>query len=273
MGKIKSAYILPHPPIIVPGVGNGRERDAIRTIDAVKKVAKDIAADKPTTIILSSPHSPCFRDYVYLTDVKTLWGNFTGFGCPEIRLSFENNLELLSSLVEKAKKAGISAGSLSEEGKRNYRITDQLDHGAFVPLYFIEQEWKYFQLVLISTPFFPLKEIYAFGNCIRDAVCESDENVVYIASGDLSHRLTQDAPAGYHPKGREYDEYLVERLRTGDTEGLLQTGEDFIEQAGECGTRSFVMMLGALAGDNPKADVYSYEGPYGVGYLVAKAIF
>ncbi len=270
MGKILNGYILPHPPIIVPGIGRGREREASSTIEAVKQAAGEIGKDKPTTVILSTPHAPCFRDYVYILDSEILEGDFAAFGSPDIKLSFKNNRELAASIAEKASRSGINAGGLSESQKRQYGISDRVDHGALVPLCFIEKELERFRLVCISTPFLSFREIYEFGKCVRDAVGESDERVVYVASGDLSHRLTRDAPAGYNPKGREYDEALVDKVRRIDIEGLLETDLRLLEKAGECGTRSIVMMFGALDGMRLQSEVYSYEGPYGVGYLIAK---
>lgn len=42
-------------------------------------------------------------------------------------------------------------------------------------------------------------------------------------------------------------------------------------EAGECGLRSFSFLLGILEESkiNWKPEVLSYEGPFGVGYLVA----
>ena len=270
MGKILNGYILPHPPIIVPGIGRGREREAGATIEAVKRAAREIGKDKPTTVILSTPHAPCFRDYVYIPDAEILAGDFVPFGSPDIEFAFQNNTDLAEAIVEKAMFSGIDAGGLSEEQKRKYGISDRLDHGALVPLCFIEKELEEFRLICISTPFLSFRELYGFGKCIREAVEESDERVVYVASGDLSHRLTRDAPAGYNPKGREYDEALVEKVRRADIKGLLETDPGLLEKAGECGTRSIVMMFGALNGMKLTPEIYSYEGPFGVGYLIAK---
>ncbi len=270
MGKIINAYILPHPPVVVPGIGRGRERQAEATVKAMKRAAREIGAERPTTIILSTPHAPCFRDYVYLSDSETLAGDFSAFGSPEIELSFQNNRELALAIAAKAERSGIGAGGLSERQKRQYGIGDRMDHGALVPLCFIEKEWKDFRLVCISTPFLSFRELYEFGKCVREAVEESDERVIYIASGDLSHRLTVDAPAGYDPRGREYDEALIEKVRRVDEKGLLETDLNVLEAAGECGTRSIVMMFGALSGMKLNSEIYSYEGPFGVGYLIAR---
>ncbi|HWQ77486.1 MAG TPA: AmmeMemoRadiSam system protein A [Anaerovoracaceae bacterium] len=270
MGKLINAYIIPHPPIIVPGIGRGREKQASGTVEAVKRAAREIGKDKPTTIILSTPHAPCFRDYVYIADSEILEGDFAAFGHPDIKFWCQNNKELASLIAEKAELAGISAGGLGESQKRQLGISDRLDHGSLVPLCFIEKEVEKFRLVCVSTPFLPFRVLYEFGKCIRAAVEASDERVVYVASADLSHRLTRDAPSGYHSKGPEYDAYLIDKVRTADVEGLLKTDEGFLEKAGECGTRSIIMMFGALHGRRLDPEVYSYEGPYGVGYMIAK---
>lgn len=267
---IKNGYILPHPPIIVPQVGRGREMDAAATIDAVKKAAREIAADKPSTIILSSPHAPCFKDFVYISDNSILSGDLSSFGCPGEKFEFKNNEELAAEIISRAEAMGISAGGLNESQKWIYGITENLDHGALVPLYYISRELKDFKLVHISTPFLPLEDIYKFGQCIKDAVEALGENAVYVASGDLSHKLTKDAPAGYSTSGARFDSYLIDKLKSNDLEALIHMDEKLLEEAAQCGTRSFVMMLGALSGCKLHTEVYSYEGPFGVGYLIAK---
>lgn len=270
MGKIKNGYIMPHPPIIIPEVGKGSEVDAAVTIEGVKKIAKNIAKDNPYTIILSSPHAPCFKDYVYISDKERLVGDLSSFGCPSEKFEYENNLGLASEILERAEDAGISAGGLTQSQKWLYGISDMLDHGAMVPLYFINKEIKNFKLIVISTPFLSLKEIYKFGECIKGAVEASNEDVVFVASGDLSHKLTKDAPAGFSSKGALYDQKIVEGIKELDIDSIINMEEDFMEEAGQCGTRSFLMMLGALKGLKLDSEIYSYEGPFGVGYLAAK---
>lgn len=270
MGRILMSYILPHPPIIVPGVGKGAETDAEKTIEACKRVAFEIAREAPATIILSSPHAPCFTDYLHISGNERLAGDFASFRCPSVELEFENNLALAEAIGAKAREEGLPAGTLDNATLERLRVDSRLDHGALVPLYFISSVYHNFKLVHLSTPLLPAADLYTMGKCIARAVRETDERVIYIASGDLSHRLTRDAPAGYSPKGAEYDKQLIEKLKNADVHGILATEEAFMHDAGECGTRSVIIMLGAMAGQNFKTDVYSYEGPFGVGYLVAR---
>lgn len=274
MGEILNSYILPHPPVIIPEIGGGREKDAIATILGCREVAKEIASDSPSVIILSSPHAPCFRDFFVLSDADPLRGDFGRFGHPEISMEFENATDLAARIIEDAKSAGISAGFLSKQEKRQYRVQDGIDHGTMVPLFFVEQELSRMRhpirLVHLSTPFLPPAELYRFGKSIQNTILKSNEKAVYIASGDLSHRLTHDAPAGFNPYGQVYDNDLVGMISRGDIQKLLSIREMDMEEAGECGTRSFIMMFGFLDTFLLHPTIYSYEGPFGVGYLTAK---
>lgn len=272
MGEIIASFIMPHPPVIIPEVGRGQEKGAANTADAAARAAKDIAALKPTTIILTTPHGPVFQDHVYISADPMLRGDFGKFGASKVKLEFQNNTSLISSIIANANKEGISAGGLEAGILKRYSIPRELDHGALVPLYFINREFGSFKLVHISIAGLSFKELYKFGMCISKAVRDSEERAVFVASGDLSHKLTDEGPYGYDPKGPEFDRLLVDSLRTMDIERLMELDETFCESAGECGLRSFIMMFGAFDGMKLKPEVYSYEGPFGVGYTIARFI-
>ena len=53
---IIAAFMVPHPPMIVPAVGRGSEGQVKTTIESYEKVASQIARLKPDTIIISTPH-------------------------------------------------------------------------------------------------------------------------------------------------------------------------------------------------------------------------
>lgn len=270
MGIIKGAFIFPHPPVMIPEVGRGAERGADATLASLRKAAEEIGRLKPSTIILTSPHGPVFQDFIHINTKRILRGDMIKFRAPGVSLEFENNLYLTNKIINIANSEGIACGGLDKSLAIRYRISEELDHGAIVPLYFIEKEYKDFKLVHISVAGLPLKELYRFGSCIGEAVKQSNERVVFLASGDLSHKLTEDGPYGYNMDGPEYDRQLLEYLKIPDPQGLLEFEESFLESAAECGLRSFVMMFGALDGHLVKSDVYSYEGPFGVGYAIAE---
>lgn len=269
MGLIAGTYIFPHPPVLVPEVGKGAEKEAGATLAALGKAAREIGRLSPSTIIITTPHGPVFQDFIHINIKHVLSGNLRRFGAPNVRQQFENNLHLASTIMSIANAEGIPCGGLDNSLTAKYKISEELDHGAMVPLYFISDVYSDFKLVHISIAGLPFKELYRFGSCIAHAVEQSDETVVFLASGDLSHKLKEDGPYGFDISGPEYDRQLVNYLKTPDPEGLMQFDESILESAGECGLRSFIIMFGALDGHEIKSQVYSYEGPFGVGYTVA----
>ena len=139
-----------------------------------------------------------------------------------------------------------------------------------VPMYFINKFTSNFKLLPIAFGMLPYEDLYSFGKLIKESAEALNKRVIVIASGDFSHKLTPDAPAGYTPQGKVFDEKLVAILRDFDIAALSNLDSRLIERAGECGLRSIWIMAGALDGYNVKSEVYSYVGPFGVGFCVAR---
>jgi len=99
MGRIIGTYVFPHPPLIVPEVGQGAEDRVIKTVEATKEAAKNIAKQKPSTIILITPHAPLFQEYIYISDAKVLEGNLEKFRAKDVNLSYDNNLDLVEKII------------------------------------------------------------------------------------------------------------------------------------------------------------------------------
>ena len=74
--SIIAAYMVPHPPMIIPQIGKGREEQIQETIDAYRTAAREIASLKPETIIISSPHSVMYSDYFHISPGKNANGDF-----------------------------------------------------------------------------------------------------------------------------------------------------------------------------------------------------
>ena len=269
MGKILSGYLMPHPPIIVEEIGRGQEREAINTIEGCRTIAKDIKEKKPTTIIIITPHGPLFSDAISISISERLEGDFRNFGNRSLKFSFKNNLKLVDEIISQSYKEDIMIAKIDEDFARSYNVDSSLDHGALVPLYFINKEYKDFQLVHITYGLLSPRKLYSFGNIIKEKSLESEEDVVLIASGDLSHKLSYDGPYSYSPYGKQYDTKIVELLKEGDFKSIAAFDMELSEKAGECALRSLIILAGFLKGLKIKPKVLSYEGPFGVGYCNA----
>ena len=180
--------------------------------------------------------------------------------------SWENDLELAQAIVELGRTVNLPVYLMD----RNLSgTTISLDHGVLVPLSFFDSNWaKQVRLVVIPLSYLPLAELYQFGGIIQKAAADLGRRVAVIASGDLSHALKPGAPAGYDPRGAEFDRELLELLRTKAIKEIFDLDPVLLEKAAECGFRSLIMLLGSMDGFNQEIKVLSYQGTFGVGYGV-----
>ncbi len=257
--SILAAYMVPHPPMIVPQVGRGSEKQIQKTVDAYEQVAAEIADIRPETVIVVSPHATLYADYFHISPGKQAAGDFGQFRAPEVRFQKSYDTELVKAICALAKDRRFPAGTAGERDRH-------LDHGTMVPLYFLEQKYTDYRLVRIGLSGLSLAEHYEFGRILREAVESTGRKTVLIASGDLSHKLQTYGPYGFAPEGPEYDRRIMDAAGRADFGEMLRFEESFCDKAAECGHRSFVIMAGALDGLNVEARAYSHEDVTGVGY-------
>ena len=256
---ILAAFMVPHPPMIVPAVGRGSEKQIQKTIDAYEQVADEIAALAPETIIITSPHSVMYADYFHISPGKGAKGDFGRFRAAQVCFDEEYDRELVNELADIARVQGFPAGVMGERDKR-------LDHGTMVPLYFIRRKYTGAKIVRIGLSGLPLSEHYRFGQMIREAVDRLGRKAVFVASGDLSHKLQDYGPYGFAEEGPQYDARIMDVCSRAAFGELFDFDETFCDRAAECGDRSFVIMAGAFDGLAVKAAQLSHEDVTGVGY-------
>ena len=270
MGNLMGFYIMPHPPVLIPEIGKGDAEKLSDTASACLKIADEIKAIKPDTIIVITPHGPVFRDAVAIYNDTYAYGDFENFGAPDVAFNFNINMDITEELIKKAEADNILIAKINEDTSRQYNIEHKIDHGALVPLYFIQKKYTDFKLVHITYGMLPKMNLFKFGTLIKKAVDESSCNAVIIASGDLSHKLTVNGTYGFNPDGPVFDKKIIELLEAGDTLNIFSLDKKLVNEAAECGLRSFYILLGAMDGLDFKGEKLSYEGPYGVGYGVMK---
>ena len=263
---ILAGFMVPHPPMIVPAVGRGSEKQVEKTTRAYEQVAEEIAALQPDTIIITSPHATMYADYFHISPEKGARGDFGQFRARQESFQVDYDMELTALISALAREKGFPAGVMGERDKK-------LDHGTMVPLYFIRKAYpavdaqtRVCRIVRIGLSGLPLTEHYRLGQMIREAVDTLGRRAVFVASGDLSHKLQSYGPYGYAAEGPQYDERIMDVCSRAAFGELFDFEESFCEKAAECGHRSFVIMAGAFDGLAVKAAQLSHEDVTGVGY-------
>lgn len=256
------AIITPHPPVLLPEVGGGREREIAATDRAMRTAAETVAAWQPDVIIVSSPHTILYRDYFHIAPGDGAVGDMSRFGAPEVRIQASYDTLLREEIIRRAEAEGLHAGTL---GQRD----PELDHGVLIPLYYLRKAGVRCPIVRMGLSGFSPLDHYRLGKCVQDAVNALGRRAVFLASGDLSHKLKADGPYGYAPEGPQFDDAVTRTMASGDFLEFLTIDPALCERAAECGLRSFQMMAGALDGLAVEPQLLSHEGTFGVGYAIA----
>jgi len=259
--SIISSYIVPHPPMIVPEIGKGNEKQIEKTVSSYENVAKEIAKINPETIIFVSPHTKIYYDCFYIAPNKILKGDFSTFNAKEVKFEEENDIELIEEIEKISEKEQLLCKRLEET---------KLDHGTMVPLYFIRKYLPKTKIAVIGYSYLPLHENYRLGEIIKKAVDNTNKKVVFVASGDLSHKLQYYGPYGFIEEGPIYDEQICTIMKSTNFNELLDFDENFLDKAAECGHRSFTIMAGLFNNINVESIFLSHEDITGVGYALSK---
>lgn len=253
--------IAPHPPIMVPEVGREYLRDVDASVRGMREFARRLLATAPETVVIISPHTPIDPDAFSARWAPQLEGDLGDFRAPEVDYIYANDLELLETIREAAAQAGLPFSA--------HRIPCPLDHGVMVPLYFLHEAGWRGPIVTLAFSNLPDEDHLSFGKCIASAAERIGRRVALVASGDLSHRLRPGAPAGYEPDAYLFDEEMAQTIAEGRLADIPRIDQRLRYRAGECGYRSIVIAAGAIDERAENHEVISYEGPFGVGYLVA----
>lgn len=241
------AGLSPHPPIVVPEVGRGEEAKAAGTGKALAELGQAFASASADTLVLITPHGPVFSDAICIRAQPRHEGDLGNFGAGRVKVSMLNDKDLVQAIASEAgKDPRVPILMLDDRNIERYGVDRRLDHGSVVPLHFITAEGFKGNLVVVNIGFLSLFDLYRFGAAIERAASTLGRRIAVLASGDLSHRLTHDAPAGYNPRGKHFDAKITGILRDFDPAGAVLFPGDLAEDAGECGLRPIVMMLGAL---------------------------
>ena len=256
---------------MVPDVGGAELRNVESTVRAMREVRRKAAALHPDTVVLLSPHAPLLAHRMGVSLASSYEGTLAYFGAPNVVVEAEADEALARQILARAAERELPASATASAGD-----TLDLDHGSMVPLVYLFGDMENpCRLVVLSFSYLDLQAHVAFGTVVGEAMLEAKHRVLYVASSDLSHRLKPGAPAGFDPRGAEFDQLVADHFTAGDWRGLLAIDPNLVAAAGECGYRSLAVLSGVVAaaqaaGLETENRLLSYEGPFGVGYLVGE---
>src|SRR6202165_222385 len=257
MPGIVAGALVAHPPILLAEVGGAQSQRVRATADALRELDGILSAVEADLAVVISPHSPSSMTSLPVRRGANAGGNLARFRAPNVQVQAQVDVGLAAALIADGNRAGFSLTWAEET---------ELDHGVVVPLHSLTSTMANKHCVFLGVSGWPLHRLVGFGVWLHGRL--RDRLAILIASGDLSHRLTPEAPYGYRPEGAVFDRLVIDALREQDWKRIEGLDPDLIEEAGECGLRPLAILLGVARTAGFSSRVLSYEGPFGVGYPV-----
>lgn len=256
---LKFACFVPHSPLLVPEIGKENFGKLAETNKAYEELEQELYAAQPDVIMVISSHAnKRGGNFFTINQNPNLKVNFKEFGDLITNLEYENEIGF-----------GYQIKELCENDCNIMMTADEiLDYGSGIPLFKLTQHLKNVRIVSIGYGDLPNNTHVKFGEMIRKQIDHSHKRIAVIASGDLSHKLHKDSPAGYSPRGQEFDQAIIKNLNNKKNEHIINLDNDLVVDAGECGFRTLLVMLGILNDIKYNPKKLSYQSPFGIGYLV-----
>lgn len=258
---IKSAFIAPHSPILIPNIGKKNRGILQRTVEAFDEIKEKIKEDRIDTVIIISSGKE--NKEIEINNHFQQDINFEKFGDYFSKISFSGDIELSYKIKEEVEETSLKANN-----KPNYK--------ASVPLYLLlseeNQRIRTFNgkvLIVNSSWQKNIKDHYEFGKKISNLLEREDKRIALIASAELSHSLSYRSPGGFYHKSESFDNKIIELLKKKD-EGLdsfFRLEEKNLNEIKECALRQLAILIGAISQKEYSPETLSYQKDLGIGYL------
>ncbi len=183
---------------------------------------------------------------------------FAAFGDLTTKKIYQGDIGLTHKIKESL-EASIPLQLISEE---------KIDHGISIPLHYLATELPKIKIIPAYHAGLSNEAHYKFGKALGHEINYSTAKVAVVASADLAHNLTKNAPAKYSPQGKKFDQKIIIYLQENKFKEIVGIDERLSNAAQQCGLKPILMLLGILDGIHHKPKLLSYEYPFGVGYMV-----
>jgi MEMO1 family protein len=255
------AAITPHTPLLIPTIGKDNIKKLNTTVEALEALTMSFNEAAVDTLLIISSHATQHDDAFSINLHDEYHTDFSDFGDMGTSKEFLPDVEFTTQVQQAARDQKIPF---------TLNSSYSLDHGIGVPLHYLTQTPPSPKIVPISYSGLSAKDHLKFGGFLKDLIEQSPRRIGIIASGDLSHCLSSDAPLGFKKDGEKFDETIRQAVSAGSTSVLIAMGEDLPKNAGSCLYKQLLVLFGILEGKTTRPEILSYEAPFGVGYMVAE---
>lgn len=259
---ITFAAFTPHSPLLLETIGKENTKALQATLNAMHQLSEELYASRPDVLLTISTHRGAHKNAFSLNMHDEYFVDFQEFGDHGTQGEFTPDIELMTQIQRRMRNETIPFTLDSDAS---------LDYGVGIPLTLLANTLPLTHTIVpIAYSFLSSKSHVEFGRILKDVCARSSKRIAIIASGDLSHTLSSDAPAGFHPSGEEVDQAVLKSIENMSLSQLLSMNETQLEESQECAHRPLLILFGILEKMPIRPEILSYEHPFGVGQLVTQ---
>lgn len=261
--SLNFAAVVPHTPLLIPAIGKEKIEHLQSTVTALRQLEQDMYLAKPDLVLIISPHGSLFDTAFTLNAHTQYTSGFDEFGDFETKRTWKGTPDFAAKISHESHVKSLNVRLVSNE---------KLDHGASVPLFYLTEHLPNIKVLPVGFSKSSAEEHLLFGELLKDIIMSEDKRIAVIASGDMSHRLTPESPDGFHPDGERFNELLLKHIEHHDVSSIVGMDKVLVDNASACIYRSILILLGIIDHMGYSFNKYSYESPFGVGYLTGNFV-
>jgi aromatic ring-opening dioxygenase LigB subunit len=239
--------VVPHSPLLLPSVGKEHREQLAQTLDGYHEVEEGLYASRPDTLLIISPHAPMYPDAFSANMCDKFVGTVKEFGDHGTTIQAQADFLLLDHIHRSMRENTVPFTLTSNT---------EIDYGFTVPLCLLTNHLKNWKLAPLSVSGLDAAAHIQFGQSLKHVIHEESRRVAVIASVDLSHHVNARSPQGEKPEGTQFENAVKEAIQTNTTKPL----------------EPLLILLGLQQNIQVTPRIYSYEAPFGVGYLTAQFV-
>jgi aromatic ring-opening dioxygenase LigB subunit len=265
------ACIAPHGGEIVPELAPKRGAEKfVKTRQGMLRLARDIKKAKPGLIVIASPHNLRLGKNIAVVTAQNSSGTVKG---PRNSITFRAKCDVafarrLVSNAEAKSLPVVAANYGTAEGP----LSDMpMDWGTLIPLWFFLKLNHIRPKIVIVAPSreIPLAKNVMMGEGIAETAEKHRGRVVFVASADQAHAQKKSGPYGFSKHAAEYDEKVVQAVKSNRLQAILEFDQKFIDAAKPDSLWQMAMLVGIARKISLSSRLYSYQVPTYFGMLCA----
>jgi len=272
VATLSIGVIAPHGDLAIAEACDGDTRSlAAETQRAMSLMAERVAAARPDTLVIATPHNVHVSGHMAVLTSSELAGRLDEAANP-LDLTCRVDRPLALAIHRAMNDAVVSTVAVSYGGNDPAEAVSPMDWGVFVPLWHIAQILPEVPVVVVA----PAREFDAAthvlaGAAITRAAREAGKRIAFIASADQGHGHQAEGPYGLHAESAAFDALVCDIVKRGALHELVDITPDQARAAYVDSWWQMLMLHGALREDGAAfdAEFLAYEAPTYYGMLTA----